>query len=45
MWLFILFIVLSFFIPGGPLGAGFIFMILAPEIILIWLIIEYIREG
>jgi hypothetical protein len=44
MWLFLIFIVLCFFVPGGPLTVGFFALILTPELLLLWLLIEYVKS-
>lgn len=40
----IVFVVLSFLVPGGAVTVGLAAIILAPEIILVWIVYLYIQH-
>lgn len=44
MWLIAIFVTLCFILPGGPAAALFFFLILFPEILLLYCIVEYWRS-
>ena len=41
---FLVFVVLSFLVPGGAITVGLAAIILAPEIILVWIVYLYIQH-
>lgn len=43
LFILMVLVIACFFVPGGALTVGFFTLILTPELLFLWLLIEYVK--